>query len=1029
MLQETKYKVEGKLKIENYKVFELLRPSKMKSKTQIGGGLAIGCLSTLKPVWVREGGIEVESISINIHIQNIKIRCCVAYGPQENVNIIKKEKFWNYLNEEVHFAKNDGAGFILQFDGNLWAGKKIIPNDPHKQNQNGKYFEMFLKHNNLSVVNSLNLCEGLITRSRSLKSGQSQNSVLDFFVVCQQILPFVTEMFIDDKGKYQITNYIPVKMNKRAVDSDHAILYMDLNVKIKKEKPIRKHVFNFKHYESQQYFKKITSETLLFTECFRNDTDIMEQIKNWQTTLFKFIGKSFKVSRVRKKKKTNQKIAHKMNVRYQIKQNNESTKDIDKEIFEEIKQEQMDKIMKNLKLLASEKSANINTSGVWKFLKKFCPKKSVNLPGAKFNHMNKLISDPEELKKLLLQEYTERLRRRPLRPDLRNIEVSQQQIFSSKMKYAENVISKPFSSTEIWYVLKTLKNNISRDNAGLLNELFKPGCAGGNLISSLEIMFNKLKQHQVIPNDMLTANVTTIPKTGSKMILSNQRGIFRTSVLRNIYMRLIYNRNYHIIDTNMSECNIGGRRGRSCRDNIFIINAIKHDVLSSSKKKTIIFQIYDFKQMFDGIVLEEGLSDIFDVGIQDDSLKILYEANKKINMSVKTEDGLTDRKEIFSSILQGDTWGTTVASVQSDNLVKHIDPSLSYRYKSVVNVLCLGQVDDIIGVTEAGVKSQELNATINIRSAFKRLQFNAGKCKTLIVGKSIQKFESNALSVDSWKCEYSQQGEDVIMHEYYQGKINMGAVNKHKYLGHYISNSPNNMAHLQETKKKYFGLKQKTMNILKDLNCGKYFFECGILFLKTILRPSLLYSLETCHNMTENELRFVEKWEEDFLRDLLNTLRSCPRSQLYLECSVIPARFQIMKNRLMFFHNIKNMPPSTLIFQFVKVQELNAVKGDWIESVQQNLHELKLHFNDEELKNIPKKKFSFMIDKSIKQLAFKFLLSLRKYKGSHIEYNNFEMADYLRSTNYKMTIVEKQELFAFRNLMYDIPANFASRQK
>ena len=131
----------------------------------------------------------------------------------------------------------------------------------------------------------------------------------------------------------------------------------------------------------------------------------------------------------------------------------------------------------------------------------------------------------------------------------------------------------------------------------------------------------------------------------------------------------------------------------------------------------------------------------------------------------------------------------------------------------------------------------------------------------------------------------------------------------------------------------------------------------------------------------------------------------------------------------MFFHNIKNTPISTLIFQFVKVQELYAVKGDWIESVQLNLHELKLHFNDEELKNILKKNFSFMIDKSIKQLAFKVWLSLRKYKGSYIEYNNFVMADYLRSTNYKMTIVEKQELFAFRNLMYDIPANFASRQK
>ena len=154
MLQETKLKVKGKLKFENYKIFELLRPLKVKNKTQVGGGLALGCINTLKPVWVREGGEDVESLSINIHIQNMKIRCCVAYGPQEYDNIIKKESFWNYMNQEVHFAKLDGAGFILQFDGNLWAGKKIIPNDPNRQNRNGKFFEQFLKQYNLSVAHS-----------------------------------------------------------------------------------------------------------------------------------------------------------------------------------------------------------------------------------------------------------------------------------------------------------------------------------------------------------------------------------------------------------------------------------------------------------------------------------------------------------------------------------------------------------------------------------------------------------------------------------------------------------------------------------------------------------------------------------------------------------------------------------------------------------------------------------------------------------------------------------------------------------
>ena len=102
---------------------------------------------------------------------------------------------------------------------------------------------------------------------------------------------------------------------------------------------------------------------------------------------------------------------------------------------------------------------------------------------------------------------------------------------------------------------------------------------------------------------MLIANITTIPKSGSKLILSNQRGIFKVNTIRGILMRIIYNRHYDTIDKNMSQCNIGGRRGRGCRDNIFIINAIIYDVNSSHKKRSVVLQIYDYAQMFDGIHL------------------------------------------------------------------------------------------------------------------------------------------------------------------------------------------------------------------------------------------------------------------------------------------------------------------------------------------------------------------------------------------------------------------------------------------
>ena len=97
----------------------------------------------------------------------MNIRCCVACGCQENDAKENKDAFWSYLDEEVIEAANAGAGLVIQFDGNLWAGEKIIPNDPRAQNKNGKLFEQFLERNpHLTVVNALDLCEGLITRSR-----------------------------------------------------------------------------------------------------------------------------------------------------------------------------------------------------------------------------------------------------------------------------------------------------------------------------------------------------------------------------------------------------------------------------------------------------------------------------------------------------------------------------------------------------------------------------------------------------------------------------------------------------------------------------------------------------------------------------------------------------------------------------------------------------------------------------------------------------------------------------------------------
>ena len=238
---------------------------------------------------MRDGDDQVEALSVEIFLKNMKIRCCNAYGCQETESIDKKEAFWTFLDEEVAEAEKQGSGFILHFDGNLWAGSEIIPKDPRPQNKNGKLFEQFLNRNpHLTVVNALPLCQGLITRSRGNK-GNQEESILDFFVVCNQVLPFVTKMVIDDQKRHILTNYQSVKTKKKAINSDHYTEYMDVNIEFKSEKPEREEIFDYKNKESQEKFKALTTQTNEFTRCFESNKHLEIQIDDWMKTLRKFV--------------------------------------------------------------------------------------------------------------------------------------------------------------------------------------------------------------------------------------------------------------------------------------------------------------------------------------------------------------------------------------------------------------------------------------------------------------------------------------------------------------------------------------------------------------------------------------------------------------------------------------------------------------------------------------------------------------------------------------------------------------------
>ena len=294
-VQETKFRTNGKLKTENsdkYYIYELIR------KDRAGGGIAIGVHKDLDPVWVNEGIDGVELLTVEVSFSDLKVRCICGYGPQESEAMENKDKFWIQLCLEVEEALNSDRGIVIEMDGNLWAVPELIPGDPNQINNNGRMLKKFLeKYPNLSIVNSMNICKGLITRSRT-KVLRNEKSVIDFFIVCVRMKYLIEKMIVDEKKNYALTRYFKKNGVNCRKDIDHNTLVLDMKITIEKMRKERTEVFNFRNSECQKVFHQITNQSEKLINCFDNNQTLSQQCNKWFKEFNSIFHQSFKKIRM-----------------------------------------------------------------------------------------------------------------------------------------------------------------------------------------------------------------------------------------------------------------------------------------------------------------------------------------------------------------------------------------------------------------------------------------------------------------------------------------------------------------------------------------------------------------------------------------------------------------------------------------------------------------------------------------------------------------------------------------------------------
>ena len=311
------------------------------------------------------------------------------------------------------------------------------------------------------------------------------------------------------------------------------------------------------------------------------------------------------------------------------------------------------------------------------------------------------------------------------------------------------------------------------------------------------------------------------------------------------------------------------------------------------------------------------------------------------------------------------------------------------------------------------------------------MQFGPSKCNSMLIGKNTEYVVNSPIMVDNWTVEYMENREtgEVDLKEHYAGLVEVEKTDEQKYLGFVVSCQGNNMANIRQIEKKSIGVVRKVINKLNSLNLGKYYFECSIILMNVILRGSILYACEMYYNLKESELRKIEQIEEGFMRNVLNTPKGCPTTQLYLELGQIPARFEIQKMRLLYLKYILNEEEDSLLRKFFMLQLEKSSKGDWAWTCVEDLRALNITESFDEIKNMTKIKFSRILKSRTRQNALKYLIEKRKSKGKEIIYSEISMAEYMLPTNTKLSIYQKQTLFSIRNRMIDIPSNFSKTNK
>ena len=991
MLNETHFQAGRKVQLNKYASYSRNRNDKA------AGGISTSVLNNDAPSCIRvaEGKDDNEFI-VTRHSQfETPVNIINLYGQQEcRLSREKVDKHWEEILIEINKIEERNELVVVAGDFNRHLGLHVL-GKPSKSSHGGELVNDFLESGNYILLNNTAKTIGG-PWTRVDPSDEDNKSILDFVIISKELEKYVQQMEIDKCRRF--TAFRRNKNNSITYPDHYGISVKFRGIPLKsKQKKLGKNyiVWNTNKPGGWRKYEELTANNTKLDQISEDSTEDVNVIMNViesevNATKFKAFGK-VKV----RNKKTDGKLEKLLKEKDSLLKGKNyvdeaSTKEIDNNICEELKQRQKKSFEKELKHLRDTKERKGNSAVIFGLKDKIIgKKKDGDEPSSIIDpKTNREVFKPKEIVSACA-DYVENLltNKVPKEEFQLNLEWKKR-IHSVRMEETDDSQSE-LTREMFETTLKELKKKGSRKYQSILK-------AGNSLLNAIFRLFQVVWKTEDIPE--LWRETTVIKmfkgKGGDKRDLNYQRFIHTKKEYQKAFSHIVTKEIKPIVVDSISSFQIGAIPGHRSQEHLY---TIKSAILLIEKNESAIgVQLLDLIKYFDSENLIDNMDELYKGNVKGKLYRLVYELNKKTNVKVRTAVGDSEERVIDDIVAQG---SKEAGLISSQSLSKGVEDFFSTSECEVsyasLPLLPQSYQDDLARLCMDPQSAQLGNDRFEHLADYKSLTYNLKKSFIIIMGnkkareKLITEFEEHPPTL---------YGEPVQLadHQTYLGDE----------LGFNVSES------ISLTINKRIGLAKMSImdikTIVEDIRSNvSGGIKTGLLLWESCTIPFLLNNSSVWLRMKKKDMDRLDKIQNLFLNTLLATF-NCPISLMYWDLAILTMHHRILKEKLNLYFHIMNLPENSLSRNFIEIQHSLHLPG-----IREEISEFLNRHEITNIRGFSKKDWKLFINKAIDNQNREYLIeSSKKYKKINylsLSEEDYGMKEYFLKYNLNMARIKFKE--------------------